>query len=191
MKQELSDFMFRGLLAKHSLRDMEAVGQLRPASRNAEEMQDVDMLAPVPEAIRASSVYMQRCYRLLFILENLVRQFVQDVLEEKDGTDWFNKRANNDVKKKVAGRKSQEEKNQWHSGRNTHPINYIDFGDLALLIQTHWAEFKDLIPTQAWAVSRLNDAERSRNVIAHTNVLSDEEVTRLEMTLNDWIKQIG
>lgn len=191
MKAELSDFMFRGLLAKHSLRDMQAVGQLRSPAHDVVERRDVDLLAPVPETIRASSLYMQRCYRLLFILENVVREFVHDVLEEKDGADWFEKRANAQVKKKVTDRKEKEQRNQWHTGRNSHPVNYIDFGDLALLIQTHWSEFKDLLPSQAWAVSRLNDAERSRNVIAHTNVLSDEEVTRLEMIVTDWVRQIG
>ncbi len=191
MRRELSEFMFRGLLAKHALRDMEAIGQLRRPEGTAAEQIDVDMLASVSEAIRASSLYMQRAYRLLFVLENVVREFVQEVLSEKDGADWFEKRASVPVKKKVADRKEKEQRNQWHTGRNSHPVNYVDFGDLALLIQAHWEEFKDLLPSQAWAVSRLSDAERSRNVIAHTNVLSDEEVTRLEMTVADWVKQIG
>ena len=29
------------------------------------------------------------------------------------------------------------EKNQWHTGRNEHPLFYMDFGDLALLIINH------------------------------------------------------
>lgn len=32
--------------------------------------------------------------------------------------------------------------------------------------------------------------ERSRNVIGHTNVLSDEEVVRLEMHVRDWVRQV-
>lgn len=100
-------------------------------------------------------------------------------------------RASNPTKKKVADRRAAEAKNQWHTGRNSHPIHYIDFGDLALLIQTHYDLFKDLLPSQTWAVSRLNDAERSRNVIAHTNVLSDEEVVRLEILVRDWVRQVS
>jgi hypothetical protein len=170
---------------------MEAMGQLRPKRSDQTQQDDVDMFASVSESIRSGSAYMQRCYRLLFVLENLVREFVQDVLEEKDGADWFERRASQPVKKKVEDRKAAEARNQWHAGRNTEPVNYIDFGDLGLLIQTHWNEFRDLLPTQAWAVSRLSDAERTRNVIAHTNVLSSEEVSRLEMIVNDWIKQVG
>ncbi len=190
MKAQLSDFMFRGLLAKHAIRDMQAVGQLREPIGSAQERGDIDLLAPVSESVRASSLYMQRCYRLLFVLENVVREFVREVLEEIDKDQWFEKRASREMKKKVDDRKAAEAKNQWHAGRNAHPIYYLDFGDLALLIQSHWAEFKDLLPTQSWAVSRLQDAERSRNVIAHTNVLSDEEVTRLEMHVRDWVRQV-
>lgn len=190
MKASITDFMFRGLMVTHTVRDMEAVGILRPRVANAQERVDADLLAPVSETVRASSLYMQRCYRLLYVMENVVREFIREVLEEIDKDGWFDKRASAPMKKKVEDRKSTEERNQWHAGRNVHPIFYLDFGDLALLIQNHWSEFKDLLPTQSWAVSRLQDAERSRNVIAHTNVLSDEEVVRLEMHLRDWVRQV-
>lgn len=191
MKKELSEFMFRGLLGKHSIRDMEAIGQLRTPIGDAQERTDVDLLAPVSNVVREGSLYMQRCYRLLFVLENVVREFVNDVLGEVDGPDeWFEKRANQAMKRKVVDRKTTEAKHQWHTGRNQHPLYYLDFGDLALLMKNHWELFVDLLPSQTWAISRLEDAERSRNVIAHTNVLSDEELVRLEMYVRDWVLQV-
>jgi len=190
VKSSLSDFMFRGLLGTHAIRDMQAEGQLRERVGEAQSQSDIDLLAPVSDAVRSGSLFMQRSYRLLFVLENLVREFVREVLEDIDKEDWFDKRASRDMKKKVEDRKAVEAKNNWHAGRNAHPIYYLDFGDLALLIQSHWDAFKGLIPTQSWAVSRLNDAERSRNVIAHTNLLSDEEVVRLEMHVRDWVLQV-
>lgn len=192
MKKQLTDFMFRGLLGTHSVRDMEAVGLLRPKVVNSAQQDDVDLFASVPESVRAGSIYMQRCYRMLFILENMVRTLVADVLQERDGPEWFDKRASQPMKKKVAERREKESRNNWHAGRNTTDVSYLDFGDLAMLIQTHWADFKDLLPPrQEWVMSRLSDAERTRNVIAHTNVLADEEVSRLEMIVTDWIKQVG
>lgn len=190
MKPLLSDFMFRGLLGTHAIRDMQTDGILRERVGEAQSQSDVDLLAPISDAVRSGSLVMQRSYRLLFVLENLVREFVQEVLEEIDKEDWFNKRASRDMKKKVEDRKSAESKNNWHAGRHAHPIYYLDFGDLALLIQSHWETFKGLLPTQSWVVSRLNDAEKSRNVIAHTNLLSDEEVVRLEMHVRDWVRQV-
>lgn len=192
MKKQLTDFMFRGLLGTHSVRDMEAVGLLRPRVLNSAQMDDIDLFASVPETVRAGSIYMQRCYRMLFILENMVRYLVVDVFQERDGADWFDKRASQPMKKKVADRREKELKNQWHAGRITGDVSYLDFGDLAMLIQTHWTDFKDILPPrQDWVMSRLSDAERTRNVIAHTNVLADEEVSRLEMIVTDWVKQVG
>lgn len=169
---------------------MEAVGLLQQPLGSLEEKSDIDLLAPVSDAVRAGSLYMQRCYRLLFVLENVVREFVADVLIDADGEDWFEKRASSAMKRKVLDRKTTETKNQWHTGRNKQPLYYLDFGDLALILQTHWVEFKDLLPDQAWAVSRIQDAERSRNVIAHTNILSDDELVRLEMHVRDWVRQV-
>lgn len=190
MKTLLSDFMFRGLLGTHAIRDMQAEGILRERIGEAQSQSDIDLLAPVSDAVRSGSLVMQRSYRLLFVLENLVREFVREVLEEIDKDEWFEKRASREMKKRVEDRKAAEAKNNWHAGRNAHPVYYLDFGDLALLIQSHWENFKGLLPTQSWAVSRLNDAERSRNVIAHTNLLSDEEVVRLEMHVRDWVRQV-
>lgn len=135
---------------------------------------------------------MAKIFRVLFAFENLVRDFIDARFTEEDKTsDWYDVRLNSDMKKKVASRKRTEDKNKWHTGRNDQPIYYLDFGDLGLLIVTHWAVFKDFFPKQSWVTSRVDEAERSRNVIAHTNLLSSEETVRLEMYLADWIRQIG
>jgi len=78
------------------------------------------------------------------------------------------------MKLKVSQRMDQEEKNQWHVGRNKQPIYYLDFGDLGSLITAHWSIFSDFFDNQAWLISRIQDAEKTRNVIAHTNLLSSE-----------------
>lgn len=191
MKRDLNHFVFSGLLAKHAVRDLEASGVLRGRAATAEERHDQDLFAPVQEDVRGGSLQMQRVFRILYVLENIVRQFIMNRFQEEDGDDWFDKRASGDMKTKLAKRKDDEEKNGWHTGRNKHPIFYMDFGDLSKLITQHWALFTDLLPSQVWVQSRLDEAERTRNVIAHTNLLASEESSRLEMYLRDWIKQIG
>jgi hypothetical protein len=187
----LNEFVFRGILTSHAKRQLEATGFLRTPTMTPEERQDQDLFAAVSAGVRGASIQMQRCYRLLFVFENLVREFITDRLQEADGPDWFEKRATAGMKKKYEERKAAEDKNQWHAGRNTHPLFYLDFGDLGLLIINQWADFKDLLPNQAWLQSRIQEAERTRNVIAHTNTLATEEGDRLEMYLRDWIKQVG
>jgi len=183
--------VFKGLLASHAVRDLEAKGLLRTRAVTPEERADQDLYAAGSAGVRESSIQMQRYYRLLFVFENLVREFISNRFEEADGPNWFEKRATAAMKQKLEERKVAEEKNQWHSGRNIHPIFYLDFSDLALLIINHWSAFKDLLPNQAWLQSRIQETERSRNVIAHTNTLASDEGERLLMYLRDWVRQVG
>jgi len=191
MNGDVKSFVFSGLLASHSTKDMEASGLLRSRAVSGDERKEQDLLSSVAENIRAGAKAMQKSFRTLFVLENLVRSLIDERLEDKYGTNWFDSKATAPMKGKLKDRKAKEEKNQWHTGRNKEPLFYMDFADLAKLIVNNWAEFEDLLPTQSWVQSRLDEAERSRNVIAHTNILSSEEASRLEMYLRDWIKQIG
>jgi hypothetical protein len=192
MKAKINDFTFKGLMAKHAIKDMQLSGLLRSPAASAIERSEHDFFAPVTETIRAGSIEMARNYRLLYVFENLVRDFINSRFTEEDKTtEWFETRSNTEMKKKVVTRKKGEEKHQWHTGRNEGPLYYLDFSDLSLLIINHWAVFKDFFPKQSWVTTRIDEAERSRNVIAHTNLLSSEESLRLEMYLNDWIKQIA
>ena len=193
MSDTLRAFAFKGLCASRAVADLRALGLLREPSSALDAARDHDLFVPVPEQIRAGSLQMQRCFRLLFVLENLIRDFIATTFAEMEtaGDDWFEKRASSPMKQKVADRRQKEENNAWHTGRNQDPIYYLDFGDLALLFTNHWSVFKDLLPDQHWVQSRMQEAERSRNVIAHTNVLAPEEISRLEMYLRDWIRQLG
>ena len=191
MTGELRRFVFGGLLGSHSIRDLQARGLLRDREVSGTDQRMHDLLAPAPESLRMSSFYMQRQYRMLYIFENLIREFIASRFEELDGPSWFEKRSTSSMKKAVDSRKKDEERNQWHPGRNKEPIYYLEFGHLNLLIKNHWEAFSDFFDSQTWIESRLEEAERSRNVIAHTNVLAAEEAQRLEMHVRDLLKQLA
>ena len=179
------------MLARHAITDLEVAGLLHGRLSTVPDRVESELFLSVQEAIRSGSLQMQRAYRILFVLENTIRDLISKRFEEKEGPDWFEVLVSNQMKQKVEQRREQEARNQWHAGRNAGGIFYLDFGDLSKLMTTHWALFEDLLPNQAWVQARLEEAERSRNVIAHTNVLSAEEVGRLELYLRDWIRQVG
>lgn len=191
MKGRVDNFVFRGIMAGHAIRDLQGSGLLRVPASTPEENRDHDLFASVAEKIRSSSKLMQSNYRVLYAFENSIRELLMSVFTEADGLDWFDKRANADMRKKYESRRKSEETNAWHSGRHNHPLFYLDFADLALLITNHWDLFKALFPDQGWVNSRIKDTERTRNVIAHTNELPSTEIARMEMHLRDWIAQVG
>jgi hypothetical protein len=187
----ITNFVFRGLLCSRAVAEMEAEGLLRTPAQTPEERSDHDMLASVQSSIRGASIEMQRYYRLLYVFENLVRSFVDERFREEDQKDdWWSARSTTDMRKKVEIRKREEQRNAWHPGRNQHPLFHVDFGDLALLITNHWPVFKDYFPDQSWVASRIQETEKSRNIIAHTNRLPADEGVRLERHLRDWLAQV-
>ena len=179
------------MLGSHAIRDLKTAGVLRSPESPAAEIRDHDLFAAVAEKVRVSSKQMQSYYRILYAFENSVRELISSTFIEADGEAWFDTRATSDMKRKFESRKKDEEANSWHTGRHKHPLFYLDFGDLALLITNHWNLFKDLFPDQGWINSRIRETERTRNVIAHTNELSATEGARLEMHFRDWIAQAG
>jgi hypothetical protein len=190
VKEKMNDFVFTGIMASHCIRDLQSQGLLRSPAVTAEERREQDLYAAVPGSIREGSIQMQRWYRMLFVFENVLRDFLTTRFTEIKGDDWFEACATNPMKTKVKERKEREEKSQWHVGRNQQPLYYLDFGDLGNLIKNNWDVFKDFFD-QTWILSRIDEAEKTRNVIAHTNILSSEEGQRLELYLRDVLKQIG
>lgn len=190
MRSQINDFLFKGILTSHGVRDLQTQGLLRTPAVTADERRDQDLYAAVPGSIREGSIQMQRWFRMLYIFENVLREFITTRFIELKGDDWFEACSTSAMKSKVKDRKEKEEKSQWHVGRNQHPLYYLDFGDLGNLIKNNWDVFKDFFE-QTWILSRIDEAEKTRNVIAHTNILSAEEGQRLEMYLRDLLKQIG
>jgi len=189
MSSDFDRFVFRGLMAARSISGLQTNGLLRSRESAPMERTEIDLFAQVPEKIRSGSIAMRRAFRLLYIFENCIREFIDTRFTDLSGPGWFSTRATKAMKDKVEQRKQSEQKNLWHAGRHTDDIFYLDFGDLGLLMVNHWNDFKHLFPDQAWINSRIQEAERSRNVIAHTNLLADDEIARLEMYFRDWMAQ--
>jgi len=130
-------------------------------------------------------------YMAFFCFENAVRELVTSRLQENHGIGWWDTCASAPLKTKVEKRKEKEGKERWHMRRGEHETYYTDFGDLELLIKNNWSDFDDLFPDQNWVTARIAELEASRNIIAHSNTLDDREIQRVQLYLNDWLRQVG
>lgn len=137
------------------------------------------------------SKQMAEIYVQIHCIENSARALIRHRLEAVHGENWWDLAASKEMKRKVMDRLALEKKNRWHQPRGGHPLQYSDFGDLKDLICNAWVNFKDIFPDQHWIASRLSDLEKSRNVIAHNNVLGDAEIRRIRLYFDDWCKQVG
>ena len=186
------DFVFRGLLSLDSLQQLEDTGvYLRDSHKRLgsalAELTFADFSAP----IRDGAEKMARLYVAFFCFENSVRELVAQKLRDAYGDTWWDTHVPSSIRSKVDSRKKEEQRNKWHQPRSRSNINYTDFGDMPGIILNNWSHFEDLFDSQDWVKARFGDMEKSRNVIAHNNVLEDAELERIRLYLQDWARIAG
>lgn len=145
----------------------------------------------VDNKIKKDCKDMIETYSLFYLLENSIRNFILDTFDsEFHSIDWWDGKVTKRIKDKVKERMEKEDENRWHAKRGDHPIFHTNFGDLKDIIINNWDIFKKYLPNQNWIVSRLQELELSRNIIAHNNPLPKDETKRIKLYFRDWIKQI-
>lgn len=135
---------------------------------------------------------MAELYIILHCLENSVRNFIDDILTKKIGSNWWDKAKNAELEKKLKERKEKETKNKWLSPRGkTSPLFYIDWGDLVKIIRKFEGDFKPFIDEMKFVELRLDELEKVRNIIAHNGVIpSTDDSDRVILHFKDWCKQV-
>lgn len=150
------------------------------------QLPQVDAL--LSAAIARDAAKMAELYPAYYVLENSIRVFIKRILEHKHGKNWWSTKAPRDVRNKVSGRKASEDKKPWHGKRGQHEIFYSDFGDLRAIIEKNWPNFKDLISKRNWITHLLDDLEHPRNVMAHHNPVTAQDIKRFEVHFHDWME---
>lgn len=188
----IRDFVFRGMLALDSLQQLESTGvYLRDSHRRFGKALAELSFAEFSPQIQDGAEKMSRLYIAFFCFENSARELVSQKLRDAHSASWWDSRVPPNIKNKVDNRKKEEERNKWHRPRSRDPINYTDFGDMPGIILNNWTDFTDLFDSQEWVKTRFSDMEKSRNVIAHNNVLEDTEIDRIRLYLQDWGRIVG
>lgn len=184
-------WLFKGLAAEAILDDLESGGMSVRAATDPRALQRVMPLEDFSANIRQAAMSALPAYLAFFCFENAVRELVASRLQENHGAKWWDTCASSALRTKVEKRREKEGKERWHMRRGEHEAYYTDFGDLEALIKNNWSDFEDLFPDQNWVTARMSELESSRNIIAHSNTLDTRELQRIQLYLNDWLRQVG
>lgn len=129
-------------------------------------------------------------YVLYYSLENTIRRLISGRLQEKYGLNWWENKVPNGVKNGVLD-KQKKEKDTPMSIRSDDPLCYTNFGELIDILNANWSDFSDTIRSQRAMQQVLMQFNSIRNVIAHSNDLSEDEITRLKLLIKDWFRIQG
>lgn len=187
----LRQFVFNGLLLYDSFSTLEKEHGISVSSSN-----DMTQVSRVVEAdfspiLWNNAINMSSVYQALFCIENTLRNFIVERMSERYGLNWWEEKVPSNIKKAVERLKKDEIKNKFFSSRSDSEIGYTMLGNLGQIIINNWEDFSDIIPSQAWLSSRMDDLEMARNIIMHTGVLPQVEIDRITSIVRDLLRQIG
>ena len=195
MIDQIQNFVFKGMLLKSDLNELEDVGisiKETPSLNSVVSKNETNIsLEDFGSPIRLGAIKMAGVYMAFFCFENSVRDLIKERLSERVGLNWWKKCVSEKIKKDVENRKNKDLKNKWHAPRAKEDVYYTDFGHMSKIICDQWEHFEDLFPSQDWIRNLIDDLEQSRHVIAHNNILNDRDINRIKVRLDDWLKQVG
>jgi hypothetical protein len=144
----------------------------------------------LPKRIIDEAIKMSEIYPVIYAFENSVRKMVQTVMQKNHNTNWWDNKVSRKIRDKVSERMKDEERNRWHGKRGAHEVFYSDIEDLSDIISTNWKDFESFFPNQHWVKTMIEIIGKSRNVIAHNNPLSDDDMAALKVHFKQWTNQI-
>lgn len=138
---------------------------------------------------------MSQAYVILYCLENLLRDLIDETLTKVIGLDYedANKGVfSSKVRSNAQKRKEEEAKRKWLPLRGDKLIYYFDFIDLRDLIEKNWPVFERLFPSLSWIKGKLEELYDIRCLVAHNGTrMDDDSINLLNADYKQIVKQIG
>jgi hypothetical protein len=148
----------------------------------------VDLAGMMPEAVRRSAEAAVP-YRLFFVFEGYLREFVAGVLIGKDAVNWWDS-VPPDVRDEVAKMEQTEEAKSWMALGSREKTALMTYPQLLRVIEHCWkSHFEDLLRDKT-LVQQARLIGHLRNTICHMSNISSEELERVRQTMRDWFRRI-
>jgi len=183
---ELKLFGMHNLLLESELDRLEARGiQIEHTKTIAKvSVVDVDLFESdiLQEARRMADFYV-----VYYAVENSIRRLISERLGEKYQGNWWKERVPQGVQAEVE-KKKREERDTTMSIRSDDPLTYTNFGELISIFDANWADFSDTLRSQKAMQAILGQFNKIRNVVAHSCLLNDDEITRFKLLVKDWFR---
>jgi len=154
------------------------------------EERDEEFYPQFPEHIRREAAHMARHYEIFYCLERSIRQLVVSRLKEEVGADWWESSVPEQIRRNAADNRKKESETGM-TPRSDEMIDFTTFGELGQVISANAKIFGDTF-RDLKAVSRvLSSLNSLRAPMAHSCPLAEDEVSRLQISVKDWFRQMS
>ena len=148
-----------------------------------------DLATVLPAEVRqaASASYV---YKLFFVFENFLRDFVLSALSEDDKDNWWNK-VPSDVQKEVSDLEEKEETKAWMALGSRPKLALTTYPQLLAIIEHRWKdEFQELVRDKS-LIQEARHIGHSRNALCHMTEVPEEEIDRVKQVIRDWFRVVA
>jgi Swt1-like HEPN len=147
-----------------------------------------DLATIVPDKVR-NATSAAEAYRLFFVFESYLRDFIVEVLS-KDGGTWWDK-VPSDVQTEVTKLEEREEDKSWMALGSRDKSALMTLPQLLRVMDHSWKEgFDELVRDKA-LIQEARLLVHLRNTICHMTVISKEETDRIRQTMRDCFRVIA
>lgn len=148
-----------------------------------------DLAALLPDRVKRAQRAAET-YKLLFVFEGYLREFVVDTLSKGGTVEWWDK-VPKDVQDEVAKLEETEEIKSWMALGSRDKSGLLTYPQLLRVIDVLWkSDFDDLIGDKT-LVHEARVISHLRNTICHMTEISDEEDGRIKQTMLDWFRVVA
>ena len=121
----------------------------------------------------------------LVVLENSIRGLIEQTLS-KVQSDWWTTLVPSGVQKNVLRTIDKEKKYPYREKRGTKPLMYCNFADLKEIVVVNYSAFQIVIVDIEWFKAKMDEIYMARNNLAHSILLSDDDISRIALFYRDW-----
>jgi hypothetical protein len=146
-------------------------------------------LVPLMPQIAHRAVRANEAYKLFFMFENHLREFVVEELSE-DGAVWWDK-VPGDVQEEVAKLEATEEAKSWMALGSRDKSALLTYPQLIKIMEHNWKKvFEDVVRDRG-LLNAVRNIAHLCNSICHMTEIPEEEVERVRQTMRDWFRIVA
>lgn len=176
------------MLGQTAERTVSIIDELVPKERLLLSPQ-YDLAPLLPDKVRRATQAAET-YRLFFVFENFLREFVVEILSKDPAQSWWDK-VPKDVQDEVVKLEETDEIKSWMALGSRDRSALMTFPQLLRVIDHAWKEgFDDLIRDKS-LIQGARLIGHLRNTICHMTEIPPEETDRVRQTMRDWFRVVA
>jgi hypothetical protein len=148
-----------------------------------------DLAHLVPDKVRKASDAAE-IYRLFFVFENYLREFVVEVLSKDASEAWWDK-IPPDVQAEVIKLENTEEVKSWMALGSRDKSSLMTLPQLLRVIDENWKKCFDDFVRDKSLIQEGRLIVHLRNTICHMSSIPTEEADRIRQVMRDWFRVVA